>query len=148
MRSLLDPGARGEIIERIRRLGPHNDRLWGRMDHSQMLAHVGDQLRLALGDLPIDGARGVFRFALPRYLVIHVLPWPKGRAAAPEEAFTTAPTDWESDRARLLDLIERFAAIRPSELQPVHPLFGHLKPHDVGVLSYRHLDHHLRQFSG
>ena len=148
MRSLLDPGARGEILERILRLTPDNDRLWGKMDCSQMLAHVGDQLRMALGDVPVNGARGVWRFALPRYLIIHVLPWPKVGAEAPAEAFTTVPTDWESDRATLLDLIERFAAIRPSELKPLHPLFGHLRPHDLGVLSYRHLDHHLRQFNG
>lgn len=40
MRSLLDPDARGEITERIRRLTPENDRLWGRMDHSQILPHA------------------------------------------------------------------------------------------------------------
>ena len=148
MRSLHDSDTRHEIVDRIRRLTSDCDRLWGQMDRSQMLAHVGDQLRMALGDLPLGGARGMFRFALPRYLMIHVLPWPKGGAEAPREAFTTKPTEWESDRAALLGLIERFANMPLSELQPVHPLFGHLKPHDIGVLSYRHLDHHLRQFGG
>ena len=43
-----------------------------------------------------------------RYLIVHVLPWPKGKAEAPPQAFTTTPESWENDRVALLELIERY----------------------------------------
>lgn len=111
-----------------------------------MMAHVGDQLRMALGDIEVDEARGPLRFAPTRYLIVHVLLWPKGRAQAPREAFTTAPTEIEADRETLIGLIERFAATRDDQLAPTNPLFGRMTARDWDVLSFRHLDHHLRQF--
>ncbi len=146
MPTLHDDSDRRAIIARIDRLGPASERRWGRMERSALLPHLADQLRMALGDVPVVRARGPLRFALARYLVIHVLPWPRGRAKAPAEAFTTGATTWDADRAALLDLIDRFASRPAGELAPLNPVFGRLTGRDWGVLSYRHLDHHLRQF--
>ncbi len=147
MPSLHDTESRQEIVERIRRLTPQNDRLWGQMDHARMLAHVADQLRMALGDLPVERASGPLRFAPTRFLIVHVLPWPKGKAQAPPEAFTTPPAGWEADKMALLELIERFAATPAAGLQRINPIFGRMSGKDWGVLAYRHLNHHLTQFS-
>lgn len=113
-----------------------------------MLAHVADQLRMALRDLDVSAPHGPYRFAPMRFLVVHAMPWPKGRAQGPEEAFTTDPGEWEADRQALLELVDRFATAEPNELAPLHPLFGPMTVRDWDVLSYRHLDHHLRQFDG
>jgi hypothetical protein len=83
------------------------------METSQVLAHLADALRMALGDIPTKQQGWLMSTALMRYLVIHKLPWPKGKAQAPPEAFTTSPLTWEEDRAALLRLIERFATARP-----------------------------------
>jgi hypothetical protein len=53
---------------------------------------------------------------------------------------------WERDREVLIELIDRFGTAAPETLGPAHPMFGPMRPHDWDVLSYRHLDHHLRQF--
>jgi hypothetical protein len=79
--------------------------------------------------------------------LIHVLPWPKGKAKAPPGTLGTSAAGWEVDRASLVDLIVRFAAAPASQLAPTHPMFGRMTPRDWDVLMYRHLDHHLRQFS-
>ncbi len=148
MRSLSEPDAQAEISRRVQRIEPTSQRMWGKMESGQMLSHVADQLRLALRDLPTGPPRGPFRFAPMRFLLIHVLPWPKGRAQGPREAFTTPPASWEDDRRALLDLVGRFGEASADGLAPTHPLFGRMTARDWGVLSYRHLDHHLRQFSG
>ncbi len=147
MRSILDETARRDIVARVERLSGDSQRQWGTMELPQMLAHAADALRIAVGDINVDKARGLLRFAPMRYLMIYVLPWPKGKAQAPREARTTAPTDWEEDRATLLALIDRFATTPPSDAPPLHPLFGRMTARDWDVFSYRHLDHHLRQFS-
>ena len=147
MKSLWDKTARTEIAERVRTLTPNSPRQWGRMDPHQMLCHTADQLRMAVGDISTGQARGPLSLAPIRYLIIHVLPWPKGRAQAPPEAFTNSPGVWESDREALLQLIEQFGRTPSDRLAPTNPVFGPLSGTDWAVLSYRHLDHHLRQFS-
>ena len=147
MRSIQDPTGRRDIVARVEHLSGDSVRQWGKMELPQMLAHTADQLRMAVEDVGMGKVRGPFQFAPMRYLMLHVLPWPKGKAKAPHEALTTAPTHWEEDRATLLELIDRFGTTPPSDLAPVHSLFGRMSALDWDVLSYRHLDHHLRQFS-
>jgi hypothetical protein len=78
--------------------------------------------------------------------MLHVLPWPRGRAEGPPEVFTTAPDTWEHDRAALLGLIERYVETPPDALPPTNPVFGNMSGKDWDALNYKHLDHHLTQF--
>jgi hypothetical protein len=146
MKTLFQEDTRSEILRRIDRLTPRSARLWGRMDVGQMVAHCGDQLRLALGDLGSSPPSGPMRFPPLRWIIIHQIPWPKGKAAAPPELFTTPPASLDGDRQALRTLIERFGRAAPESSWPSHPKFGNLSGKDWGVLGYRHLDHHLRQF--
>jgi hypothetical protein len=79
------------------------------------------------------------------YLMIHVVPWPRG-AKGPFEAFTTKPQTWDSDRDALVVLIDRFCSAKQQARWPEHPLFGKLSGNDWAALSYKHLTHHLGQF--
>jgi hypothetical protein len=53
---------------------------------------------------------------------------------------------WDEDRGELIELLDRYRATTPEEIQASHPVFGRIKPNDWDVLVWRHLDHHLRQF--
>jgi hypothetical protein len=55
--------------------------------------------------------------------------------------------DFNAERTRLVSLIDRFAAAGPvgCTTHP-HAFFGRMTPDEWGVLMYKHLDHHLRQF--
>ena len=147
MNSLMEKAARAEIVARLARLTPQSKRTWGKMDVSQVLPHLADGLRMSLGDIAVKTPpHPLLSFPLMQYLIIHVLPWPKGKAKAPPETFTTKPVNLEHDRAELLRLMERFAATPPDKLAQVHAGFGRLSARDWGVLMYRHLNHHLTQF--
>ena len=51
------------------------------------------------------------------------------------------------EKKRLAALVERFSkGGRAGCTTHPHPFFGALTPDDWGVLTYKHLDHHLRQF--
>lgn len=147
MKSIFQEQDRREILDRVKALTPDNPQRWGKMTISQMLAHVGDQLRMALGDIEVGAPRGPLRFPPLKTLVIYWIPWPEGRAQAPREAFTTKPEAWEQDKQAVVELIRRIVEHHPEGAWPIHPQFGKMSREAWGVLSYRHLDHHLRQFS-
>lgn len=146
MPSLWDDQARADIVTRIGRLTPESERIWGTMDCPTMVGHCADGIRMVVGERDLGPPHGPYRFAPMRYLLIHVVPWPKGKAKAPVEPRPRPATDWEALRGELLELIARVAQTPAGALAPTHPLFGSMKHHDWGVLVYRHLDHHLEQF--
>ena len=146
-RSLHDPVGRQSILDRLARLTPKHSRRWGRMQPAQLLPHLAGGLRMALGEVTLQGTPpGAVRGAIWRYLAIHRLPWPEGKIQSPPGAFSTPSLGWERDRELVAELIERFATAPPDKMGLIHPMFGRMRPRDWDVLQYRHLDHHLRQF--
>jgi hypothetical protein len=146
MASLFDARSREAILGRISRLSPDRAPLWGRFSAPEMVCHVSAGLRQGLGELQAGSPSGPMSHAPLNWLVIHVLPWPKGKAQSPPEFLTTRPTAWSDDVARLRELIRRFADRGPSADWPASRAFGRISGRSWGVLQYRHLDHHLRQF--
>ena len=146
MASLFDTRTRAAIIERVSRLTPDRAPQWGRFTAPEMVCHVSAGLRQGLGELQTAPASGPMSHAPINWLVIHVLPWPKGKAQSPPEFLTTRPTTWQDDESRLQDLIRRFAERGPAAEWPPSRAFGRISGHSWGVLQHRHLNHHLRQF--
>jgi hypothetical protein len=138
---------RTRIAERIRALTPAHTPRWGRMDVARMLAHCADGLRNATGELPIPVHRVPFvRTRFAKWLIIDVLPMPKGAPTA-RELLREAPPAIDEERDALLGLLERFETARATAVSwAPHPLFGELTPAQWGRLAWKHLDHHLRQF--
>ena len=146
MPSLFDPQMRTAILDRIACLSPERRPLWGRFTAAEMVCHVSCDLRQGLRELVTGPPSGpLARFPL-NWLVIHVVPWPKGKGRSPPEFLATPPTRWAEDVSRLRDLIERFAARGPEAAWPRSRVFGRISGHSWGVLEHKHLDHHLRQF--
>jgi Protein of unknown function (DUF1569) len=144
--SMFDPSVRTRFQERIRALTPDAQRRWGRMTCSQMVCHLIDQLRIALGELATQPVAGIVRYPPFKELVINVLPWPKGRIQGPPEAFTTVSSEWEKDLSRLHHLLEGFGRRDAHTEWASHPMFGRMSGLLWSQLTCRHFDHHLTQF--
>jgi hypothetical protein len=144
MRSLWNAHDRRRLAERIGRLAPDHAPLWGRMTAPQMVVHIAAAIRMATGELPVRPRRTPFRHPVIKQLLVYVVPFPKGLPT--DKALQADPRSWDADVADLLDTLERFASRDRSAPWPPHPAFGALGPHAWGVLTHRHLDHHLRQF--
>jgi hypothetical protein len=145
-KTFFHPTHRAEIVRRIHGLTADSPRLWGRMTAPRMVAHLRDQMSHCLGDRPCAPVRTILRWAPFRYASIYWIPWPKGRAKGPPDAFVTPPGAWDADVADLLDLVARFGARDPGGAWPDHGLFGRMRGMDWGYFCYKHFDHHLRQF--
>ena len=128
-RTLLHPEARAEILRRIEALMPRSERRWGRMTPHQMVCHLSDACRAALGERRVPVIGTLWERTVIRWLAIHTnVKWPQGVRTVPEadqEIGGTRPTEFARDVDELRDLIQRFSG--PEEqLSGDHPLFGAL----------------------
>lgn len=149
MKSFFDEGVHAELVERLRRLEPDTPGLWGSMTPHQMVCHLSDTFRVALGEKEASSVR----LRLPRPIVKFValwvpLRWPRsfpGPREVRQEVGGTPPAEWDRDRAELEALMERFGRERRASGAP-HPVFGPLSSRGWGRWGWLHTDHHLRQF--
>ncbi len=145
MPSLRDETVRKDLIQRVLAVQAITTPRWGHLDAPRMICHLADTLAISLGELPAESMnrKALQRFPL-KHLLIYVLPWPKGAPSAPEQRSTT-PGDFDADRRRLIERIERFA-VTPRAQGRAHPLFGPLTNDQWNFLHARHIGHHLKQF--
>lgn len=134
--------------ERVAHLRPDSQRLWGKMNVAQAVAHCSLGLEWAVGDsFP------------PRMFLGRIMGWmvkpmalgnenPMRRNSPTAKSLVVADErDLETERQRLYGLIDRFVAGGPARCtKHPHSFFGRLRPEEWAELMYKHLDHHLRQF--
>jgi hypothetical protein len=116
------------------------------MDVAGMLHHLRLAARMTLGELPVASSnKRVFQVFPLKHLALYVIPFPKGAPTAPELKPGVAAS-FEEERTALLELLERIGTGPREGAGPAHPLFGPLTWREWGVATYKHTDHHLRQF--
>ncbi|HEY4901887.1 MAG TPA: DUF1569 domain-containing protein [Candidatus Sulfotelmatobacter sp.] len=147
MKNLFQPDAASEVTSRIDTLQPSTQRLWGKMDVAQMMAHCSAALDMASG-----------RLILPRVFIGRVF----GRLARPiysnDKPFSrNNPTDKKLAISDSRDFVQEQEQLKIKIRQfhqdgearcttHPHPFFGPLTTHEWATGMYKHLDHHLRQF--
>jgi hypothetical protein len=154
MKTLARERDRVEILQRITNLTPQSIACWGRMSAGQMVCHLSDSFRMALGQRaattsPRRGplwrvVQGFLRIAL--YLPLRV---PRGLPTSPEidqERKGTHPGDFVADVAQLVALLELLGTSSAGLDGRAHPGLGPLSPRLWHRWGYVHADHHLRQF--
>ena len=151
MRSLANPQDKSSAILRLNTVRLDSTRQWGRMSSHQMICHLSDAFRVAIGEKPARLAPNRVNQTLIKWVALRLpLQWPKGFQTPPEVnqegEVCTRPLDFQKDTTQLLALIERFTARqRDFHFQP-HPIFGQLSEWEWLRWGYLHMDHHLRQF--
>ena len=146
MGSILNETDRAAICSRLGSLSASSTARWGRMSVTGMLQHLRLSARMAVGDLEVapKNKRALQVFPL-KHLILYVLPFPKGAPTAPE----LLPDAAESLRGRTRGVTGFAGPDRNGPARgagPAHPLFGPLSWREWGTTTYKHCDHHLKQF--
>src|SRR5678815_7115 len=121
VKDLFDPIVKQEIIDRINKLTAQTQRQWGKMDVSQMLAHVQKPIGIALGT---HQPKGNFLLRLIGPLFKSKLwdekPYKQSLPTDPTFVMTGTEKDFEKEKAVLIELVNKFneASIQ-SEQHPV-----------------------------
>jgi hypothetical protein len=149
LKNLFDTARVQEVTGRISQLSPISTREWGKMSVSQMLAHCSVGMETATGDKKPP------RVTVGRILGPIIKPLAFRNDDGMKRNSPTAPIfiidgepEFQQERAKLADLVERFGAAGAACCtNHPHAFFGRLKPDEWAILMYKHVDHHLRQFS-
>lgn len=145
MKSVWTPEVQAELLARGASLRPDSVARWGRLTCPRMLVHVTDALAMYMGTIPVAVKRTPLLYAPLKQAVIYALPMPRNVPTA-RELLSREPGPWEAEQERFASTLRAFCALRSRADWPLHPLFGRISPRAVGVLAYKHTDHHLRQF--
>lgn len=145
MKSIWQDDDRRAINDRVAGLAWDGRAAWGKFTAPKMICHLADSLKMAMGDLKVAPKRLPIRYPPLKQLIIYAAPFPKGAPTAPE-LLAREPREWAKDVADVQALLARAGSARTTDTWPEHPAFGRLSRRAWGVLIYRHMDHHLKQF--
>jgi hypothetical protein len=148
MKNLFEPNDLESIKARIAQLRPDNPRQWGTMTVAQALAHCSLGIQTATGELRPQ------RKLIGRILGPVIKPKVVGddqpmRRNSPtmQEIIVRNDPDFVAEQSRLISSLTQFASAGPEGCTShPHAFFGPLTPNEWGIVMYKHVDHHLRQF--
>ncbi|HRD43475.1 MAG TPA: DUF1569 domain-containing protein [Ferruginibacter sp.] len=135
------------VIERLNKLSPTSQRLWGKMEVAQMLAHCKEAFKVPLAKKPMKRSPMFYLFGwMVKAKLYNDEKWKQGLPTAPNFIIKDQRNFLE-EKEGLLKLVNEFYTLGPqgSGLYP-HPVFGKFTAEQWGKAMYKHLDHHLRQF--
>lgn len=146
--SLYNKSVSEDIINRINKLTPETQPLWGTMDVARMLAHCCVTYEYIF-DERNDKPNFFVKFMLKAFVksaVVSETPYKHNERTGP--AFLIAnERDFEKEKTRLVNYINRVVEKGESFFQgKASNSFDVLTPTEWNNLMYKHLDHHLRQF--
>ncbi len=146
MQSLFNMQDNNSIQERINKLTPETKPLWGKMNVSQMMAHLQPTMLLSFGELKLKKSILAFFFGkTARKKIVNETPFTVGLPTL--KAFKITPKDFETAKNELLNSVNRCKVEGAGIMtKKPHPFFGSLSTREWDMLQWKHLDHHLRQF--
>jgi hypothetical protein len=146
-KSIYDPEHYDALLNRIHRLNPDSTPGWGKMDVGQMLAHCAEVQEVMNGKqlqkTPFLAKlfRGVIKKA-----VLSTKVYGKNSQTHPQYMVVTKQ-DFDSSKNRFLGALNvAFSSTKEEVLETKHALFGQMTVEEKGWASYKHHDHHLKQF--
>ena len=148
MKNLFELETVDEVIARIDALQPASERQWGKMDVAQMMAHCSITLDIASGKLKLPRmfiARIIAPFLKSMYT--NDKPFPKNGPTG-KDLIVVDKKEFAREQEQHKVKIRHFHACGEAGCtRHPHPFFGSLTPYAWSRGMYKHLDHHLRQFS-
>ncbi|MFB6456714.1 DUF1569 domain-containing protein [Chitinophaga sp. Hz27] len=149
MKTTRDAATRTALFHRIQMLDANAVAKWGKMDVKQMLHHCILWEEMALGR--IKTKRSFMGRIFGRFVLRNILKddtrLTRNTPTSPEIKIDVVPsTDFSSQKQHWIAVIEENAVNTDTGF--THPFFGKLTRDQVCQMSYKHTDHHLRQFNG
>ncbi|MEJ1237070.1 DUF1569 domain-containing protein [Chryseolinea sp. T2] len=147
--NIFSPDTTRELIVRINKLTPETRPQWGKMNASQMLAHLCVMYEMVYEDKH-KRPNAFMRFLITlvaKDTVVGNKPYPRNARTAPAFVITDQ-RDFEREKGRLTDYIIRTEKNGEAffEGRESHS-FGKLTLPEWNNYFYKHLNHHLTQFA-
>lgn len=147
MKSLFDSKISTEILERIEKLNSSSNPKWGKMNVEQMLAHLDLSLRVNFDEIELKkGFLGIFFSSISRRILLGDKPYPK-YLPADKNVIAKEVFDFLTEKQKVKNSIQQYLSKGPNGIsKKPHYILGKITSEESALLTYKHLDHHLRQF--
>lgn len=134
-----------DLHHRLDKISTDRPALWGTMNAAQMFKHCQQPIKTALGkDTTPMKSNWLVKFLFKKMMYS---PKPfKKNVPTPKKFRMTADYDFNSEKEKLNQWMQELWSDRNNEDRPEHPVFGHFTKEQWGILQWKHLDHHFRQF--
>jgi hypothetical protein len=148
MKSIFNKTEQEEIRQRLEKLHPGTQALWGKMNVAQMLAHCTGGMHMPMGDIEIKNLPWAIRLIgkLVKIRAMSSKPFDKNSPTAKELKNYPADSDFNKEKEEFLKALEKISKGESVIMRKVHPFFGSLTAQEWGRLNYKHTDHHFQQF--
>lgn len=148
MNNLFDSRDTAKIIDRLKKLTPESQKLWGKMEVGQMVAHCNASLETAMG---LTSPK-----MLPFYLraigfllkksIVSSKPMPKNMGTD-KSYIIDDNRNLDQEVAKVIKHIIAFSEGGPDKCTKRPQIFfGSMTPIEWATMQWKHFDHHLRQF--
>jgi hypothetical protein len=146
--NIFDKQVVNELIERLEKLNSSTPQLWGKMNVSQMLAHLNVTYEMTYENIH-PKPNFFLRFILKSFVkskVVGDATYSKNGPTAP--AFIMSDDkDFEKEKVRLINYLHKTQELGANHFENKENLsFGVLSSKEWNNLFYKHIDHHFTQF--
>ena len=149
MKSIFDESNRDTLIKRIRTVNEHNSSQWGKMNVYQMLRHCTIWEEWIQGINKRTYKQELLGFIFGKLALKSMIkdekPFKRNVPTSASFKVKELNGDIESEKKKWISLIEGYENY--SNPGFIHDFFGKMTKEQIGILAYKHSDHHLRQFN-
>ncbi|MCX2745422.1 DUF1569 domain-containing protein [Mangrovivirga sp. M17] len=148
MKTIFSQENREQLISRIEQINEDKKAEWGKMNLMQMLKHNTYWNRWILGKENHTYKQSflgkVFGKIALKKMIKDEKPFDKNIPTSDQFKVKVSNENIESEKAEWILLINEYANF--SNPAFIHDFFGKMSKEQIGILVYKHTDHHLRQF--
>lgn len=149
MENIFEQKTVDSLLERIDKLSTSTQPQWGKMTAGQMLAHCNVTYEMVYTHKH-PKPNGFMKFILKLLVknkVVSEKPYTKNLKTAPQ-FIIDGQRDFEQEKQRLQDYIKQTADLGEAHFEGKEShSFGPLRSNEWNNMFYKHLNHHLTQFS-
>lgn len=147
--NIFDARVSQQLESRINRLTSDSSPQWGKMNASQMLAHLNVMFEIGF-NTNYKRPNACVRFILQKLVkkgLVNESPYKKNSQTAPE-MLIKHDADFKKEHKLVLQNLRELSIQGESSFEnKVHPSFGKFSAAEWSNLFYKHIDHHLKQFN-
>ena len=145
IKNVFDPEVKQQLIDRINNLTPETLHLWGKMNVAQMFAHCRLPLQVVMGEQTLQGSRiKKLIFPLFKKILYSDTPYKQGLPTDKLYVTTGLSKEFNEEKKKLIEQLKSFT--ESSATVEKHPVFGRLTKEQWSKATWKHIDHHLKQF--
>jgi hypothetical protein len=149
MKTIFEKTAREELINRINTLNENSTAQWGKMNIYQMLKHCTNWEKWILGKDQYTYKQAFIGFLFGKIALKRMIkdekPFDRNVPTSAQFKIKDKSGDLVADKQKWIALLEEYEHY--SNPGFIHDFFGKMTKEQIGLLAYKHTDHHLRQFN-